>query len=111
MTHRLFGGDGVAEIVDSATPSKRVKELFQENFGDFGALATDVDAGLGIVDTDSLEVIVLDGGVAFGNGGIDILNATGGAELSDAGMAMQRLGGGVTMVASVVVLFLPLFIH
>lgn len=33
------------------------------------------------------------------------------AELSDAGMAMQRLGGGVTMVASVVVLFLPLFIH
>lgn len=33
------------------------------------------------------------------------------AELSDAGMAMQRLGGGVAMVASVVVLFLPLFIH
>ena len=33
------------------------------------------------------------------------------AELSDAGIAMQRLGGGVTMVASVVVLFLPLFIH
>ena len=33
------------------------------------------------------------------------------AELSDAGMAMQRLGGGVVMVASVVVLFLPLFIH
>ena len=33
------------------------------------------------------------------------------AELSDAGMAMQRMGGGVTMVASVVVLFLPLFIH
>ena len=86
MTHHLFGGDGVAEIVDFATPSKRIKELFQENFGDFGALATDVDAGLGIVDTDSLEVIVLDGGVAFGNGGIDILNATGGAELSDAGM-------------------------
>lgn len=35
LTHRLFGGDGVAEIVDFATPSKRVKELFQENFGDF----------------------------------------------------------------------------
>ena len=33
------------------------------------------------------------------------------AELSDAGMAMQRLGGGVAMAASVVVLFLPLFIH
>ena len=33
------------------------------------------------------------------------------AELSDAGMVMQRLGGGVAMVASVVVLFLPLFIH
>lgn len=33
------------------------------------------------------------------------------AELSDAGMAMQRLGGGAAMVASVVVLFLPLFIH
>ena len=33
------------------------------------------------------------------------------AELSDAGIAMQRLGGGVAMVASVVVLFLPLFIH
>ena len=33
------------------------------------------------------------------------------AELSDAGMAMQRLGGGVAMVASVVVLFLPLFIQ
>lgn len=60
MTHRLFGGDGVAEIIDFSTPSKRVKELFQEDFGDFGALATDVDAGLRIVDTDSLEVIVLD---------------------------------------------------
>ena len=33
------------------------------------------------------------------------------AELSDAGIAMQRLDGGVAMVASVVVLFLPLFIH
>ena len=33
------------------------------------------------------------------------------AELSDAGIAMQRLGGGVAMAASVVVLFLPLFIH
>ena len=33
------------------------------------------------------------------------------AELSDAGMAMQRLGGGVAMVASAVVLFLPLFVH
>ena len=33
------------------------------------------------------------------------------AELSDAGMAMQRLGGSVAMVVSVVVLFLPLFIH
>ena len=33
------------------------------------------------------------------------------AELSDAGIAMQRLDGGVAMAASVVVLFLPLFIH
>ena len=33
------------------------------------------------------------------------------AELSDAGIDMQRLGGGVAMAASVVVLFLPLFIH
>ena len=33
------------------------------------------------------------------------------AELSDAGIVMQRLGGGVAMVASAVVLFLPLFVH
>ena len=33
------------------------------------------------------------------------------AERADAGMAMQRVAGGGAMVASVVVLFLPLFIH